>query len=114
MLVNDIPLELETKKGMRWCKKDTYICEQEPPCMLIDYVRCEGTGDVIDVIIRRAYITFYGSHDWIEHKQVNLCPACLKEQKHAREIGSNVRIHYIDPPTVRVLKEYFKHNGKCD
>ena len=106
MLVKDIPIELETKKGMQWCTKHMYICDQDPPCMVIDYVYCEQRG-LIDVIIRRAYITHYASSDWIEHKQIPLCPECVKEQKHAREVGQNVRIHYVDPPTARILKQYF-------
>jgi hypothetical protein len=111
VIAKEIPLEIETYKGMKWCTKDTYICDEDPPCMIIDYVYC-GKKGLIDVIIRRSYLTYYTESDMVQHKQVPLCDDCKEEQTRARQVGANVRIHYIDPPTARILRTYL--TGGCN
>lgn len=111
MIVKDVPIEMESPKGVQWCTKDTYICEEETPCMVVDYVYCTPKKEIVDIIIRRAYTTYYTSSAWIQHKQIPLCDACEVEQQRARGLGVNVRIHYIDPPIARILKRYLKGEG---
>jgi hypothetical protein len=107
MIAKDVPIEIKTYRGLKWCTKDTYVCDNDVPCMIVDYVYC-GKKGLIDVIIRRAYLTYYTESEQVQHKQIPLCPDCKKEQERARTVGANIRIHYIDPPTARILRNYLR------
>ena len=89
MFLKDRPIELETEAGPKMWTKNSYICDQEIPCMVIDYIY-DGDKNLVDINIQYAQITYYNESNWVQHKAVGPCSECKEELNRVKHASKHL------------------------